>query len=191
MAQDEILRRDTFYKGRAIFREDEDGDAAYVIDSGRVGIFKIVEGEEIRLATLSAGELFGEMAIIDGSSRMATAVALENSVLVTIPRDTMNAKMAKCDPFLKALVKILVRNLRNVHKAYMLRPRSVHDHLAAITYHAENFRKYMENPEIGNDAKKAVEYLDKVDEGLASLRQLFENYEDVRFSVISADDLRR
>ncbi|MCH8884129.1 MAG: cyclic nucleotide-binding domain-containing protein, partial [SAR324 cluster bacterium] len=42
---------------------------------GSIGIVKEVEGETIRLATLNGGELFGEMAIIDDSPRMADAVA--------------------------------------------------------------------------------------------------------------------
>ena len=62
-------------EGDVLFREGDPGDAAFIVDSGLIGIYKVVEGEEIELGTLKAGELFGEMAIVDGSKRMAYAVA--------------------------------------------------------------------------------------------------------------------
>ena len=82
----EILDKKFIPKGDAIFRDGDPGEAAYLIESGTMGIFKTVEGEEIQLATMSDGELLGEMAIIDGFARMAHAIALEDSVVVTIPR---------------------------------------------------------------------------------------------------------
>ncbi len=67
-----------------------------------VGIVKEVEGETIRLATLNDGEPFGEMAIIDGGKRMASAVAREDGVVLGIPGERMEAKLAEYDPFLQA-----------------------------------------------------------------------------------------
>ena len=65
---------------------------------------------------MKPGELFGEMAIVDGSSRMANAVAKEETVVVMVPATTVEARLKKIDPFLRALMKILVENLRNVHQ---------------------------------------------------------------------------
>ena len=111
-------------KDGVLFEEGDPGDAAYIVESGSVGIFKSVDEGTLHLATLKGGELFGEMAIIDGSARMASAMALEDSVVVRIPSDVLEAKLGQHDTFLQALIKILVNNLRNVHRAYMRRPRT-------------------------------------------------------------------
>jgi CRP-like cAMP-binding protein len=89
------------------------------------------------LETLKGGELFGEVAIIDGSPGMAEAVTLEDSVIIKVPKDVLETKLARHDPFLRALVPILVNNLRNVHRAYMHWPRSVHDWLTLFATHAK------------------------------------------------------
>ena len=64
-------------KNTFIFREGEAGDAAYVVETGSVAIVKTIEGTAMRLATIGLGGLFGEMAILDGSPRMASARALD------------------------------------------------------------------------------------------------------------------
>ena len=56
------------FKGQAIFREDDVADCAYLLQSGAVAIIKSVEREQVRLATLYAVQLFGEMAVIDNST---------------------------------------------------------------------------------------------------------------------------
>ena len=61
--------------GEVIFHENDEGDVAYIIDQGRVEVTKKLEGKEIHLSTLNAGEIFGEMALIDSSLRMASAEA--------------------------------------------------------------------------------------------------------------------
>ncbi len=79
------VTKEHYGKGVTIFHEGDPGDAMFIVESGSVGIVKEVEGETIRLATLNGGELFGEMAIIDGGKRMASAVAEEDSVVLRIP----------------------------------------------------------------------------------------------------------
>lgn len=63
--------------GNIIFRENETADGAYYIVSGKVKITAgLQEGGEIRLAHLGAGEIFGEMALIDDTFRSAAVTAL-------------------------------------------------------------------------------------------------------------------
>lgn len=65
--------------GQVIFREGQEGRHAYRILSGRVVIFLEKEGREFILGELSAGEIFGEMAILQDRPRSASARALEST----------------------------------------------------------------------------------------------------------------
>jgi len=68
-----IYGRD-FPAGAVIFEEGDPGSRMYVIQSGEVRILKRVGAREITLARLGAGEAFGEMALLDGQPRSATAI---------------------------------------------------------------------------------------------------------------------
>ncbi len=76
-----------FNDGDVIFREGEKSPAAFVIASGQVELFKTAPGGMVRLATLTKGEIFGEMGIIDKAKRSATAVASGAVTLQVITRD--------------------------------------------------------------------------------------------------------
>ncbi|HIC30025.1 MAG TPA: cyclic nucleotide-binding domain-containing protein, partial [Rhodospirillales bacterium] len=176
----EILDKKFIPKGDAIFRDGDPGEAAYLIESGTMGIFKTVEGEEIQLATMSDGELLGEMAIIDGFARMAHAIALEDSVVVTIPRAGIDAMLAKQNPLIKTLIQILVDNLRNVHEIYMKRPRSVHDFLNAIDFHAGGLTRNLEHNKGADPTGEGFERLKQIEKQLEGLRDQFNAYRDRR-----------
>ena len=159
-------------EGEILFRDGEPGNAAFIVESGCVGIFKLVDGEEVELATLSPGELFGEMAIIDGSRRMANAVAKEETVVVEIPAKTLESKLAKSDPFLRAIMKILVNSLRSVHQAYMRRARSLTDYMNAIQYHIQGFRLYLTRLEEDEMTKAGLQKLEQIDKLVEELRHV-------------------
>ena len=176
-------------EGEILFKEGEKGDAAYIVNSGKIGIYKYVEGQEVELAVLNPGELFGEMAIVDGSARMAHAVAIEESVVIKIPADALNSRLAKADPFIKALMNILVQSLRGVHNKYMRRSRSLDDYINAAEFHLQSFRMFLSYQE--NDARRATghEKLDQIDKLLSELREL--DYPDRRENVVRDTDLTR
>jgi CRP-like cAMP-binding protein len=69
----EIYGRD-FPAGAVVFEEGDPGSRMYVIQSGEVRIVKRVGGRDITLARLGGGEAFGEMALLEGQPRSATAV---------------------------------------------------------------------------------------------------------------------
>jgi CRP-like cAMP-binding protein len=180
----EILDKKFVPKGDEVFRDGDPGEAAYLVESGVIGIFKTVEGEEIQLATMSDGELFGEMAIIDGSARMAHAVALEDSVIVSIPRTGIEAMLAKQNPLIKTLIQILVDNLRNVHEVYMKRPRSVHDFFNAIAFHTGGLAHNLENNKDTDPSGELLKRLELIEHQLEELRDQFNAYQDRRADVL-------
>ena len=69
-----------------LFREGDPGDVAFVVESGAVEIFRIKGKQEVVLATLERGSLFGEMALIDHQPRSANARASSESVVKQIGR---------------------------------------------------------------------------------------------------------
>ena len=179
-----ILNKKFVPKGDAVFREGDPGEAAFLVESGVIGIFKTVEGEEIKLATMADGELFGEMAIIDGSPRMAHAVALEDSVVISIPRAGIETMLAKQAPLVKTLIQILVDNLRNVHEVYLKRPRSVHDYFNAIAFHTGGLAHNLENNKDTDPSGELLKRLVLIEHQLEVLHDQFNTYQDRRADVL-------
>jgi len=77
MAETSSLQQ--FEPGQVIIRENTPGDSAYIILSGRVEVTKRIEGQPVVLVRLGPGSIFGEMSLLDGSPRSATATAMETT----------------------------------------------------------------------------------------------------------------
>src|SRR5579871_605647 len=100
-----------FRAGEVLFREGERGEEMYVIQSGVVQILKKVGEEERPLATLGRGEFIGEMAILNGKPRSATAVVLENARCLVIDAGTLEQMITHNAEIAVRLVKKLARRL--------------------------------------------------------------------------------
>ncbi|MHC8491990.1 cyclic nucleotide-binding domain-containing protein [Thalassospira sp. SM2505] len=110
-----VMDRQVFATDQVIFREGKPGNSAYVVQEGKVEVFKTLNGEEeVILGTIEAGGLFGELALVDNKPRMASARATERTVLIAINRQTFEKKMAGSDRFIKAILRILLGNYRTV-----------------------------------------------------------------------------
>jgi CRP-like cAMP-binding protein len=66
---------DEFDQGQVIFEEGSTGRELFVVLEGKVDIVKMTDAGKTPIVSLGKGEFFGEMAVIDGSSRSATAIA--------------------------------------------------------------------------------------------------------------------
>ncbi len=83
-----LLRTRDVAAGAALFRTGDNGDAMYLIESGRVRITITDDDKKtIILAELAQGDFFGEMAIIDGKQRSADAIVSEAARLAILSRD--------------------------------------------------------------------------------------------------------
>ena len=85
----------TYLVGDFIFREGDQGNTAYVVESGVVELVKFTGEEYVTLSEITAGTLFGEMAIIDGSPRSASARAKEECILNEITEAQLKAYMSR------------------------------------------------------------------------------------------------
>lgn len=78
-----IAHRRTYAPQEVIFKENEPGVAMYIIERGSVNVVeKTLDGAESLLAHLEAGEFFGELSMLDGCPRSASAVAVEDSDVI-------------------------------------------------------------------------------------------------------------
>jgi CRP-like cAMP-binding protein len=73
-------------KDNLLFAEGESGHNLYIIQSGSVKITKIVNNQEVVLAVLNKGDIFGEMAMLENKPRAATAEIYEDSTLMAVNR---------------------------------------------------------------------------------------------------------
>lgn len=100
-------------EGMLIFAQGATGDQAYIVKSGTVEIFATTDDQETVLGTLKEGELFGEMALIDNSVRMASARIVGGPAEVyTITRQRFEDQLEGANPFIAKLLSILAANLR-------------------------------------------------------------------------------
>lgn len=97
--------------GTELFREGESGDVMFVIQSGAVRITKDVGGEQRVLAVLGPGEFLGEMAILNGKPRTATATVVETTRCLVIEARTLEAMVAKNAEIAIRLIKKLAKRL--------------------------------------------------------------------------------
>lgn len=85
-------------KGDLIVRENDPGDALYVVVSGRLQAFtRLKSGRERIFATYSNGDTFGEMPLLSGETHWANVRALNDSVLLRIPREDFDSVLYR-DP---------------------------------------------------------------------------------------------
>lgn len=89
-----LFQRQSVKKGDVIIEENALGQALYLIQSGQVGVFKGEGASREAIATLGAGELFGEMSLIENELTSASVVALEPAVLLVIRRKDFEELLA-------------------------------------------------------------------------------------------------
>jgi CRP/FNR family transcriptional regulator, cyclic AMP receptor protein len=130
-----------FSAGEVLFREGDPGHEMYVIQSGLVRIVKRVGGEYRSLATLGRGEFIGEMAILNGRPRTATALVLEDAKCLVIDAATLEQMIATNTEITLRLVKKLARRLDSADEMIqmLLSPDPQARVLLALKRHADAF----------------------------------------------------
>ena len=112
-------------KGEFIFREGESADYAYVLKAGSVEILKISLGDDVVLAAIDApNSLFGEMALIDGAPRSASARASMDVTVSEVGQDDFLAYVQQNPTAAMNIMKKLSTELRNANKAASLADNS-------------------------------------------------------------------
>jgi EAL domain-containing protein (putative c-di-GMP-specific phosphodiesterase class I)/CRP-like cAMP-binding protein len=98
--------------GTEIFNEGDTGDFAYIVERGQVEISVGAGDNRHALAVLGPGELFGELAALDGFSRSANAVALTETELILISQDQIRHRINSGDEIVALLLRSVLRSYR-------------------------------------------------------------------------------
>ena len=99
-------------KRQLIFLEGEDGHSMYILAEGGVQLYKsAADGREIVIKTLRAGEIFGEVVLFEQSEYPVSAVALEKSLLLRLPRQQIDCLLVT-DSFRQDFIGMLMRKQR-------------------------------------------------------------------------------
>ena len=103
----------TFPAGTRVFHEGDSSDACYIVSEGSFRVTREhSDGRAITLATLGPGEIFGELAMLDGDNRSASAEALTDGELLALPAGDVLSLLARHPEIALKLVAGLVRRLR-------------------------------------------------------------------------------
>ncbi|HEX8073022.1 MAG TPA: DUF1003 domain-containing protein [Pyrinomonadaceae bacterium] len=107
----------TYEAGAIIFHQHDPGDAAYIIRSGRVRIWTHDEdAREVTLAYLGPNDFFGEMAVLDGGERSASASAEEESVLGRLSKARMQEFLLAHPQAALLMIQEIGKRLRQTNK---------------------------------------------------------------------------
>ncbi len=101
--------------GEIILRENDTGETAYVIERGRVEVTKKLAGQKVHLAYMGAGEIFGEMSVIDDMPRSATFTAVEKTAASEIQRELFFETLQTDPEIVVNLLKVFFERLREAN----------------------------------------------------------------------------
>jgi CRP/FNR family transcriptional regulator, cyclic AMP receptor protein len=108
----------TLVRDDVLFEEASEPDALYIVLSGRIAIAqRSVDGRESVMALMEAGDLLGEMGLLDGLPRSAEARALESSTVFEIPYTPVRRLFEEQPKLLWGVVRMLSGRLRTTDEA--------------------------------------------------------------------------
>lgn len=103
-----------YKRGEVIFHKDDPGSALYIIENGGVKITTpSPDGNELILNILTAGDFFGELSILDGAPRSASATAMEETQALTLQREDFLDFISNRPEVVAEILSILSHRLRH------------------------------------------------------------------------------
>jgi CRP-like cAMP-binding protein len=106
----------TYPKNSMIFAEGESGDELYIIQKGSVKIAKIVDNNEVLLAVLKTGDIFGEMSLLESKPRAASAVAYEDCQVLAVNRANFERMIGSQPQIISRLTTLLAERIWFIYK---------------------------------------------------------------------------
>jgi CRP-like cAMP-binding protein len=170
-----------YAKDTMIFSDAEPGEELYIIRRGAVKIVKIVNNQEVLLAVLKEGDIFGEMALLEAKPRSASAVAYEDCELLMVSRVNFERMVAAEPQMIARLTAVFSERIWFIYKqlANTLIKNPLGRMYDALLIQLEKNRVSLKNPRSYVFDFGPQELLDLVglsgEEGKAALWKLMEN----------------
>ena len=141
------MKEITFNKDQVIFRQGEFGSAMYDVLSGEIGIYTDYQGaDEKQIAVIKAGEVLGEMGLIEVYPRSATAVVLtDGTVVIELKEDDLRAYLQVKPEKLLQVMRQLSSRIRETTEKYVDVCRAVSDRRRAqsdLNFYADQYSNY-------------------------------------------------
>lgn len=184
-AEEEFNR--VYPKNTMIFSESQPGQELYIIQKGSVKITKIVNNNEVLLAVLKPGDIFGEMSLLENKPRSASAIAFEDATLLAVNKANFQGMVTKQPQIITRLTQLLAERIWFIYK--QLANTQLNDPLGrlydALLIHLEKNRVPINASEAYTFDFGPKELINMVglasQDGNAVIKKLFENK---RFKLI-------
>lgn len=133
----DLMRERSVAKGTAVFHQNDSGGGLYLILAGSVKISRTGrDGRDVTVAMLHEGNFFGEMSLLDGQPRSASATALQATRLLVLDREHFQRYVLAQAGIMAKLLRELSKRLRAADQTIEnLALGSVHDRLVCLLGH--------------------------------------------------------
>jgi len=114
-----------FRPGEDIVRQGEVGDCMYVIQQGDAEVLKEVDGMQTRVDTMQTGDIFGEIAIVEHTTRSSTVRAITEVHVMTIDRKTFLRRVQEDPSLALNVLKVMAHRVRGLDQELAVLKQSI------------------------------------------------------------------
>jgi CRP/FNR family transcriptional regulator len=105
-----------YQDGQVIFLEHEPGAELFIIQEGKVQITKLVDNNEVLLAVLKKGDIFGEMSLLDNKPRSASAIAFGPTKLMVVSKANFEPTVQGHPEIATKIIELLSERIWLIYK---------------------------------------------------------------------------
>jgi EAL domain-containing protein (putative c-di-GMP-specific phosphodiesterase class I) len=109
-----MTTRRELFAGEVLYRQGDPSDCAWLVESGAIELTSVQGRRTLGHGVLGPGELIGELGMLDGAPRSATATARGDTALLAIDHDQFLDRLDAGDPIVRTLVDSLLRRTRSI-----------------------------------------------------------------------------
>lgn len=106
----------TLSPGTVLFKENDRSKEMYIIQKGRMSVYKTEKGSKLSICELGKGSIVGEMSLLDGRARSATVEALEETDVSVVTPDDFEKRVREIPEWFLGIIKILCSRLREADR---------------------------------------------------------------------------
>lgn len=151
------LRPMTYQPGEIIFRENEEGKGAFIIQQGSVEIFIAGNQKSLTITRFHMGDIFGELALIDGAPRSASARALTPCEILFIEKREFDYLRRKLRPVAFHILRLFADEL-------CVRIRETNDQIESILVDGKNEQRG--GPVVISAKNEGAEEIEEEEDGI-------------------------